>query len=91
MASLPVPWRRMAWVTWRQHRATLGAVAVFLGAFAAYLWLTGLQIHGEQEAGEVVGYQEPPALLTRRRCQVSRVSAYLISAPASTGRVTPVM
>jgi ABC-type transport system involved in multi-copper enzyme maturation permease subunit len=41
----PVPWRRMAWVTWRQHRATLGAVAVLLGAFAAYLWLTGLQIH----------------------------------------------
>jgi hypothetical protein len=41
----PVPWRRMAWVTWRQHRAALGGVAVFLGAFAAYLWLTGLQMH----------------------------------------------
>jgi hypothetical protein len=41
----PVPWRRMAWVTWRQHRAALGGVAVFLGAFAVYLWLTGLQLH----------------------------------------------
>ncbi len=41
----PVPWRRMAWVTWRQHRAALGGVAVFLGALAVYLWLTGLQIH----------------------------------------------
>ena len=41
----PVPWRRMAWVTWRQHRAALAGVAVFLGAFAVYLWLTGLQIH----------------------------------------------
>jgi hypothetical protein len=41
----PVPWRRMAWVTWRQHRAALGGVAVFLGAFAMYLWLTGVQIH----------------------------------------------
>ncbi len=41
----PVPWRRMAWVTWRQHRATLAGVAVFLGALAVYLWLTGLQIH----------------------------------------------
>ena len=41
----PVPWRRMAWVTWRQHRAALGGVAVFLGAFAVYLWLTGIQIH----------------------------------------------
>jgi hypothetical protein len=28
----PVPWRRMAWVTWRQHRAALVGVAAFLGA-----------------------------------------------------------
>jgi hypothetical protein len=41
----PVPWRRMAWVTWRQHRAALAGAAVFLGALAVYLWLTGLQIH----------------------------------------------
>jgi hypothetical protein len=41
----PVPWRRMAWVTWRQHRAALGGVAAFLTALAGYLWLTGLQIH----------------------------------------------
>jgi hypothetical protein len=41
----PVPWRRMAWVTWRQHRVALGGVAVFLGAIAVYLWLEGLQIH----------------------------------------------
>jgi hypothetical protein len=41
----PVLWRRMAWVTWRQHRTVLGGVAVFLGAFAVYLWLTGLQMH----------------------------------------------
>src|SRR6478752_3699179 len=41
----PLPWRRMAWVTWRQHRFSLGGVAVLLGAFAVYLWLTGLQLH----------------------------------------------
>jgi hypothetical protein len=41
----PVPWRRMAWVTWRQHRAALGGVAALLGALTVYLWLTGLQIH----------------------------------------------
>jgi hypothetical protein len=41
----PVPWHRMAWVTWRQHRAALAGVAVFLGALAGYLWLTGLQMH----------------------------------------------
>ncbi len=41
----PVPWRRMLWVTWRQHRAALSGIAVFLGGFAVYLWLTGLQMH----------------------------------------------
>jgi ABC-2 family transporter len=41
----PVPWRRMLWVTWRQHRAALTGIAVLLGAFAVYLWLTGLQLH----------------------------------------------
>src|SRR2546421_7813120 len=37
----PVPWRRMAWVTWRQHRAALAGVAALLGAWAGYLWLAG--------------------------------------------------
>jgi ABC-type transport system involved in multi-copper enzyme maturation permease subunit len=41
----PVPWRRMAWVTWRQHRAALGSVAAFLGGLALCLWLVGLQLH----------------------------------------------
>jgi ABC-2 family transporter protein len=41
----PVPWRRMTWVTWRQHRAGLTGVAVLLGALAVYLWLSGLQMH----------------------------------------------
>ncbi len=32
-ASLqPLPWRRMAWVTWRQHRVALVGLAVLLGA-----------------------------------------------------------
>ena len=44
-ALRPLPWRRMAGVTWRQHRAALAGVAVFLGAWAVYLWLAGLQLH----------------------------------------------
>ncbi len=35
----------MAWVTWRQHRIALGGVALFLGALALWLWITGLQLH----------------------------------------------
>jgi hypothetical protein len=41
----PVPWRRMAWVTWRQHRPALAGVAALLGALAAYLLIMGLKIH----------------------------------------------
>ena len=41
----PVPWRRMAWVTWRQHRFALAGVAGLLGALATYLLLTGLRMH----------------------------------------------
>jgi hypothetical protein len=40
-----LPWRRMAWVSWRQHRIALGGVAIFLGALAIWLWITGLQLH----------------------------------------------
>jgi hypothetical protein len=41
----PVPWRRMAWVTWRQHRFALGGVTALLGALAVWLWLEGLHAH----------------------------------------------
>ena len=45
-ASLrPVPWQRMGWVTWRQHRVMLAGVAVFLGALAVLLWIVGLHVH----------------------------------------------
>jgi hypothetical protein len=37
----PVPWRRMAWVTWRQHRTALAGAAALLGGWAVYLWLAG--------------------------------------------------
>ena len=41
----PVPWRRMAWVIWRQHRIALAGLAAFLGALAVYVWGVGLQLH----------------------------------------------
>jgi hypothetical protein len=44
-ASLrPVPWRRMAWVTWRQHRLALAGVAALFGVAAVFLLITGLQM-----------------------------------------------
>jgi hypothetical protein len=45
-ASLrPLPWRRMTWVTWRQHRIALAGVAAFLGVLAVWVWRAGLGLH----------------------------------------------
>ena len=41
----PVPWRRMAGVTWRQHRFALAGVAVLLAALAVFLWIIGTSLH----------------------------------------------
>ncbi len=41
----PVPWRRMAGVTWRQHRYALAGVTVLLGALAVWLWIIGTPLH----------------------------------------------
>jgi len=41
----PVPWRRMIWVTWRQHRVALGGTFAFLGAAAVCLSILGVQLH----------------------------------------------
>jgi len=41
----PLPWRRMAWVTWRQHRVALAGAAVLLGALAVWLWRVGSSAH----------------------------------------------
>jgi hypothetical protein len=40
----PVPWRRLARVSWQQYRFSAAGVALFLGAFAVYLLVEGLRI-----------------------------------------------
>jgi ABC-2 family transporter len=44
-AQRPVPWRRMAWVTWRQHRPTLISAPAVLATVAVFLLIAGLKIH----------------------------------------------
>jgi hypothetical protein len=41
----PVPWTRLAYVTWRQHRAALTGAAAFLGLISLYLLIMGLAIN----------------------------------------------
>jgi ABC-type transport system involved in multi-copper enzyme maturation permease subunit len=49
-AARAVPWTRLAWVTWRQHRAALAGAAAFLGAIAVYLAYMGHHIHQAYDA-----------------------------------------
>jgi ABC-type transport system involved in multi-copper enzyme maturation permease subunit len=49
-APRPLPWRRMAWVTWRQQRATLISIPAVLGAVAIFLVLYGLKVHHDYAA-----------------------------------------
>lgn len=46
----PLPWRRMAWVTWRQHRLTFAAIFGLFGAAGVFLLITGLQMHNAYAA-----------------------------------------
>ena len=41
----PVPWTRLGWVTWRQHRNALIGAGALLGAIAVYLTVMGARIH----------------------------------------------
>jgi hypothetical protein len=41
----PVPWQRMIWVTWRQHRAMLIGITSVLAAASIFLVITGLKVH----------------------------------------------
>jgi len=88
----PVPWRRMAWVTWRQHRFALGGAAALLGALAVYLWLTGLQVHhayaaatgcrpaSSGDCGALVGY-----FLSTYNSTAQIIAAMLQAVPALIG------
>jgi hypothetical protein len=46
----PVPWSKLAWVTWRQHRVALTGVAMLLGGLALYLLIMGLKIRSAYRA-----------------------------------------
>ena len=47
----PVPWTKLAWVTWRQHRPALTGAAVFLGLVSSYLLIMGVAINNAYATG----------------------------------------
>ena len=62
-----MPWRRTAWVTWRQHRIALAGVAALLGVLAVWLWILGLQLHHAYAAATACNPASPACgdLITR--------------------------
>jgi hypothetical protein len=58
-STRPLPWRRMGWVIWRQHRITFTALASFLGALAVYIWIAGLQLHHAHVAATTCNAASP--------------------------------
>ncbi len=48
--SAPVPWQRMIWVTWRQHRGMLIGVTGVLAAVSIFLLVAGLKVHHDYAA-----------------------------------------
>ena len=49
-ALRPVPWQRMIWVTWRQHRGMLVSVTAVLAALSLFLLIAGLKVHHDYTA-----------------------------------------
>jgi len=49
-APRPVPWPRMIWVTWRQHRGMLVSVTAVLAAVSVFLLIMGLKVHHDYTA-----------------------------------------
>jgi len=49
-ALRPVPWQRMIWVTWRQHRGMLVGVAAVLAMVSVFLLVMGLKVHHDYTA-----------------------------------------
>jgi hypothetical protein len=49
-ALKPVPWQRMLWVTWRQHRGMLTSVTAVLAVISVFLLIAGLKVHHDYTA-----------------------------------------
>ncbi len=71
----PVPWRRMAWVTWRQHRFAIAGVAAFLGVLALYLLIEGLPIRGAYAAVTACHPASAPITAMARPARASKTSS----------------
>ena len=57
----PIPWRRLAWVSWRRQRTTVLTTLTLLGLFAIYLLVTGLKMRSAWHTVEACTPQQSRA------------------------------
>jgi hypothetical protein len=83
----PVPWRRLAWVSWRQYRVSAAGTAAFLSALALYLLIMGLKIRGAYDAAAACSpaaggphCQDAFYLFDTRYATTAEISAFVLNA-----------
>ncbi len=80
----PLPWRRMAGVTWRQHRIALAGVAVLLGALAVWLWIIGTPLH-HAYAAAIACHPASSAACQNLASEISGTNDHLLGATSPGG------
>jgi hypothetical protein len=75
-AARAVPWTRLAWVAWRQHRAALIGAVAFLGVIAVYLAFTGHEIRQAYGALVAAGCSQTSTAFTCQSLDQGFLSFY---------------
>jgi len=83
----PVPWRRLAWVSWRQYRLSAAGLVAFLGVLALYLLIMGLRVRGAYDAAAACSpaaggphCQDAFYLFDTQYATTAEVSAFVLNA-----------
>jgi ABC-2 family transporter protein len=81
----PVPWRKLAWVTWRQHRTTLAGAATLLGGVSLWMLINGLLVRSAMNSLDLSACHHLRASGCATRLQTFADEGYPATANTFTG------
>ncbi|HKB29457.1 MAG TPA: ABC transporter permease subunit [Streptosporangiaceae bacterium] len=89
----PVPWTRLAWVTWRQHRVALAGAAILLGGLSLYLLIAGLKARAAMTSLGLNACHPVTVARCATQLQIFQNEGYYSPAPTISGllQVVPVL
>jgi hypothetical protein len=89
----PVPWTKLAWVTWRQHRAALAGAAVLLGGLSLFLLIDGLKMRAAMDSLGLNACHPVTAAKCAAQLQIFQNEGYYSTAQTLSGllQVVPVL